>query len=290
MSAITSTPALGSMNVSRKLNIIRRHPLVSYYVLTLVISGLIASPMIAVTQGWTNAQVPFALHYFGALGPMFAALIMTAYMSGTEGLRELWSRITRWQVGWVGFIGGVVLPLVLFVVGALVVIVQGGAFPDLSKIGIVNYLPDLGVWVLLLWLVTFGFGEEIGWRGFALPRLQKEHSALTATFIVWLMWAGWHLQYFLYLDTYVKMGLGMFPIFALGILAGAIILTWLYNETQGSVFIVAIWHTVFDLLSAAKISEGTIAMIMSIGVMVWAVVVLVWFKPKNLARAERHTV
>ena len=111
-----------------------------------------------------------------------------------------------------------------------------------------------------------------------------------ATFIVWLMWAGWHLQYFLYLDTYVKMGLGMFPVFALGILAGAIILTWLYNETQGSVFIVAIWHTVFDLLSAAKISEGTIAMIMSIGVMVWAVVVLVWFKPKNLARAERHTL
>ncbi len=289
MPAITTTGTmLRQMKEFKRLNFAQRHPMVSYYILTLLISGLIVSPLIAMRQGWIAARGPFALHYLGAFGPMLAALIMTAYLGGAQGLRELWSRITRWRVGWVGFIGGIVMPIALFVGGALLVVAMGAEFPDLRKLGVVNYLPDLGAGVLLLWLVTYGFGEEIGWRGFALPRLQQNHSALAATVIVWLMWASWHIQYFFYLDTYTKMGFAMFPVFALGILAGAIVLTWLYNETKGSVLIVAVWHALFDLLSAAKVSEGTIAMIMSVAVMVWAVVVVVWFKPANLARTEKH--
>ena len=291
MSAIsTQRPALGATNNVAPVGFVRRHPVVSYYILTLLVSGLISLPMVAVTQGWTTASVPFALHYLGAFGPMLAALIMTAYLGGAEGLRELWSRCTRWRIGWAGFVGAVLLPIGLFAGAALAVAAMGGTLPDLTKLGIVNYLPDLGAGVLLLWLVTYGFGEEIGWRGFALPRLQNGRSALMASLIVWLMWAGWHFQYFFYLDTYVKLGLVMFPLFALLILPGSIILTWLYNETRGSVLAVAVWHALFDLLSAAKISEGTIAMLMSIGVMLWAIILVVLYRPANLARAPKQVL
>jgi membrane protease YdiL (CAAX protease family) len=86
-----------------------------------------------------------------------------------------------------------------------------------------NYMPYLGMWALVLWVLTFGFGEEIGWRGFALPRLQKGRSALAASVIVWVMWVVWHIPSFFYLDTYMKLGLAMLPMFALGVLAGAIV-------------------------------------------------------------------
>ncbi|MDZ7336120.1 MAG: CPBP family intramembrane metalloprotease [candidate division KSB1 bacterium] len=92
-----------------------------------------------------------------------------------------------------------------------------------------------------LWLLTYGIGEETGWRGYALPRLQKNHSALSATVILWVFWALWHLSAFFYLyDPTIVIG------FLLGVLAGAIVFTWLYNSTGGSILMVTLLHGVFN--------------------------------------------
>jgi membrane protease YdiL (CAAX protease family) len=88
--------------------------------------------------------------------------------------------------------------VVLFVLAALVVwMLNGGEWPNLQRLTEINYLPNLGVGALILWLATFGFGEEIGWRGYALPRLQKGHSALSATLILGVMWVVWHVPFLL---------------------------------------------------------------------------------------------
>jgi len=164
-----------------------------------------------------------------------------------------------------------------------------GRWPDIRRLGRVNYLPDLGIGALPLWVLTFGFDEEIGWRGFALPRLQRRHSALSATLILGASWALWHLPGFFYNQTWADAGLAAFPGLAFSIVIGAIVLPWLYNSTGGSIAMVAAWHGLFDFFSAARISAGTIATLMSIAVMLWAVAILLMTGPATLSRMPKVT-
>ncbi len=287
---VTGTSRLQPVRPSRAANALQRHPVVTYYLLTLAFSWLIEFPLIAQVQGWFGWQVPMALHYLASFGPMLAALIVTWAVQGTAGLAELWSRITRWRVGAFAFAFAVFSPVVLFALAAVALRLLSGQWLDLTLLGQINYMPYLGVGALVLWIVTYGFGEEIGWRGFALPRLQHGRSALSASVILWAMWIVWHIPAFFYLDTYMQLGLVMLPVFALGVLAGTIVLTWLYNTTHGSVLMLALWHAVFDFLSAAKVGDGTIAALMSTAIMVWAVIVVVVYKPANLSREPRQVL
>ena len=270
---------------------IGQHRVLAYFILTLAISWSIELPLVASAQGWITTPIPFAIHYLASLGPLLAALVMTWATGGADGLKELWGRITRWRVGSIGAIVAFLSPVALFVLAAVAVwMLSGGEWPNLQRLTEINYLPNLGIGALILWLATFGFGEEIGWRGYALPRLQRDHSALSATLILGVMWVVWHVPAFFYLDTYMSLGLAAFPMFALGVLTGAIVLTWLYNTTGGSVLMVAIWHGVFDFLSASKASDGYIAALMSAVIMIWAVVIVIVYKPANLSRHAKHTL
>jgi membrane protease YdiL (CAAX protease family) len=158
-------------------------------------------------------------------------------------------------------------------------------------LGEVDYLPYLGiVGAFILWLLTFGLGEELGWRGYALPRLQKRRSALTATLILGVAWAFWHLPAFFYKDTYVAMGLmAGLPLLLISILAASIVFTWLYNSTPGSLLMVILFHAVFDFLSVSRAGGDNVAVIMSAVVMVWAVLVVILFEPANLVHEKKQT-
>lgn len=115
---------------------------------------------------------------------------------------------------------------------------SGGPWPDWEVLGRGRYADLAWVVGLLLSSVAYGFGEETGWRGFALPGLQRDRSALSATLILTAFWALWHAPFFFYRYEF---GLGQIVGFFLGLLAGAIWLTCLYNATGGSVLMVAIW-------------------------------------------------
>jgi len=270
---------------------IRQHPLLSYLILAIAISWSVELPLVASAQGWLGVRLPTAIHYFAAFGPMLAAILMTWVTGGADGLKELWGRVTKWRVGWTGAAFAILSPLALFALASIAIRLMGGEWPDLRLLGEVNYLPFLGIWVLPLWLATYGFGEEIGWRGFALPRLQKRRSALAASVILGLMWSLWHVPAFLYLDTYVNAGgLAVFPGVAFGIVMGAIVLTWLYNTTGGSVLMVAVWHGLFDLFTAAKAIDAYNSALQSAAIMIAAVVIVLVFKPANLSRVAKHTL
>jgi len=149
---------------------------------------------------------------------------------------------------------------------------------SIASLGNVNFLPSLGLAALPLWLLTFGIGEETGWRGFALPRLQRDRSALSATLILSILWALWHLPQFFYLfEPTIAIG------WLLGLICGAVLLTWLFNSTGGSILIVAIWHGCFNFISASNAGNGILAAVVSSLVMIWAVVLFFWFKPRNLS-------
>lgn len=258
----------------------RQNPLLAYFIIAFIFSWTIYFSLVAMQHGWTDTQISYSIHYIASFGPTIAALIVTALTTGKDGLLELWSHITKWRVGW-GYAAFTFLsPIVIFLIAIIIVRLIKGEWPDLRLLGQANYLPYLGWGVLPVWLVTFGFGEEIGWRGFALPRLQKTRSVSRATLILALVWALWHTPAFFYLDTIQNLGgLISVPGFLIGVLFAAVLFTWLYNGTGGSILMVAIWHALFDLLTASKAGQDIIPIVTSAGVIAWALYVANIEKP-----------
>lgn len=272
------------------LTLLKRHILIFFFVLAFFFSWAIYIPLVFVRQGWLDANIPYSIHYLASFGPALAALLLTAITGGREGLRELWDRIIRWWVKWQYTAFAVLSTILLFALCLPVMRLVNGEWPDLRLLGEVNYLPYLGIWVLPLWLFTFGFGEEIGWRGFALPRLQKKMPVLQATLLLGVLWILWHVPTFFYHVTYTNLGWNMLPAFTIGVLSGAVLFTWLYNGTGGSVLMVAIWHGLFDLFTASKAGQDLIPMVISIAVIVWALFVLIINKPWGFRYQPKQTL
>lgn len=276
------------MNLS---SAVKRHPVAAYYVLAYLCSWAITIPLALQAQGILAMRVPFALHYLSGLGPAVAALATTRLLRGgrpAERQRPAPNRMERvreWRWLLVGGLG----PLILFAVAQLAGLVSGQPVPAWRALGQVNFLPDLGLWAWTLWLIANGWGEELGWRGFALPRLQQTHSALGSSFLLSLAWAGWHLPAFFYVPSYVTLGLRVLPGFFVGLLAGAIVLTWLYNSSHGSVLAVVLWHASFNYVSASPNAGGFAAAVTSTCVIVWAVAIVWRYRGATLASSSKHT-
>ena len=263
----------------------KRHSLVAYFILAYAISWAVQIPLALKAQGLSQAPIPFSIHYLAGYGPMLSAVIMTWLTGGIGALRELFGRILKWRVQPVWWLVAI-SPLALYVIVALVLRLIQGQSLDLGMLGQVDFLPDIGLGALFLWLLTYGIGEETGWRGYALPRLQKNRSALSATLILWVFWAIWHLPAFFYLyNPTIIIG------FLLGVLAGAIVFTWLYNSTGGSILMVVLFHGVFNFTTGCTACKaGVISAIISTLVMVWAVIVVVLFRPTNLSHTEKQVI
>ena len=264
---------------------VNKYPLFSFLFLAYAFSWMVEIPLALKFQGIIHVDIPMSLHYLAGYGPMLSALIVTGWTGGSGGLRNLWGRITRWRVnpGWwlVAF-----SPLGIYLLVAVILWLIQGEPMGLVSLGEVDFLGPIGMLALPLWILTFGIGEETGWRGFALPRLQKERSAFSATLLLWVFWAFWHLPLFFY--SYDS---SIIPGMLIGLLAGAITFTWLYNSTGGSVLMTAIWHGLFNTTTACiTCKTGVIAAIASTVVMVWAVLVVTIFKPANLSNTGKQTL
>jgi membrane protease YdiL (CAAX protease family) len=161
--------------------------------------------------------------------------------------------------------------------------------PDLSLLGEADYLPTIGpLGVLGLWLLTYGLGEETGWRGFALPRMQRTRPGTSATFILGILWAFWHLPAFFYRDTFTEMGVLGFPMFLVSIIFASMVFTWLYNSTGGSLLVVILFHAFFNWLSVSEAGGQFVAILMSVPVIVWALYLVRRYGPENAAPMQKQ--
>ena len=263
----------------------QKHPLSAYFILAYFLTWIIEIPLALQKQGVIREFFPFGIHYFAAFGPMLSAIIITSLINGKRGFSELIGRMFKWRVAVVWWLVAI-LPLILFILLSFAFWLIKGTVLNLGILGNIDFLPGLGILALPLWIITFGFGEETGWRGFALPRLQKNRTALSATLILGLLWFGWHIPAFFYVYK-----LAIAPGMLFGVLSGAIVFTWLYNSSRGSILIVALWHGVFNYTTAAtEVKSGVIAAILSTVVMVWAVLIIFIFKPKNLSHINRQII
>lgn len=227
--------------------------------------------LIALTGGHVVEGRGWPTHFPALVGPTLAALAVTVRAGGRPALADLRRRmvLVRVPARWWAMAFSPLLVLAVVVGWGPV---TGHATPSAADFAAFSGLPSqwgvLGVGVAIVLLN--GFGEETGWRGFALPRLQERFTPLTATLLLAVLWAGWHTPMFLVVDTFGSFGPVTTVGWVLGLTCGAIVLTWLYNRT-GSILLVAVWHGTYNLISGTRAATGLLAAMSTTLVIVLAV-------------------
>lgn len=267
----------------------KRHSLILYCVLTYAISWSFMIPVALSARGWISWQVPYAFYYFASFGPISAALIITGITEGREGIHAILGRLLKWKVGFRYYAFAILGPIGLFSLAVLINRIITGTWPNLNLLGEADYLPNLTpLGTLGLWVLTYSLGEETGWRGFALPHLQRNRPASSATLILAIMWAVWHIPAFFFRDTYTEMGIFGYPVFAISILFTTMVFTWLYNSTGGSLLLVVLFHAFFNWLSVSEAGGQFVAPFMSIPVILWALYIPRRYGLENVAPIKKQ--
>ena len=224
------------------------------------------------------------LHY----GPALAAIIMVGAAGGRHAIKTFLGRLGQWRAGLRWYLFVFLFPLLVRLVTIGIDVLMGGQVPPFFSAGIV---PE-GNPVLLLpvvFLAVFfqaGLAEEIGWRGYALPGLQKRYSALTSSLILGVIWTFWHYHP----ENFST----IWPLtfyYLIFVISLTIIMTWIYNNTQGSLILAVLFHTVSNIsdwiiptfsvvASASGIRPFIIESLLTLAA---ALVIIVIYGPKYLS-------
>ena len=269
---------------------IGRFPAMSQFLLALAIGSCV----VALVQ---LALIPKNLMVFGALSASIAGIILTAISSGKAGLKELFGRLKIWKVGFFWWVFAVFTVLLVVVIG----MVSNTALNlDALQLGrIADGLPKV-VPFLIVMCIMGGFGEELGWRGFMLPRVQSRYNALVASLIVGVLHGFWHIPMFFIegLSPYQEMAAASsLPVVILGytlfyITPWTILYTCLLNNTKGSLLLAVVFHGSEAWVLTSWNIENTRGYIgLAVGMTILAVVAVLVFGFKNLSRTQgRYTI
>jgi membrane protease YdiL (CAAX protease family) len=221
---------------------VKQHPLVSYFVLAYLLSWLLWVPLAVVYNGPTKPPEELLLLLFvGIYGASAAGIIMTRVVEGKGSVRKLLRRYVDWRVGFRWYV------VVLFTVPVLLVAAM--AIYTLQGNAVGRFVP--GAWPLALLgaipAVLFGpLGEEAGWRGFALSRLQDKYGAFWSSILLGILHTFWHAPLFwLPGGTPISGGpvtLGGVALFLSIVTIGTFIYTWVFNHTRGSMLMAVLLH------------------------------------------------
>jgi len=265
-------------------SVVKRHPIITFVVQAYALSWILESPLVFLTDSLSDAQA-LVLRILASNVPSVVAIVLTAMVFGWGALRKLLGRLLIWRVSPLWYLVVILGPVVL-VAGVLPLNALLGG-PALS-LG----MPLLGVAIFLAFSIFPGsaLGEEIGWRGYVLPRLQTRMSALSASLILAPIWALWHLPLWLQGKSFQTPTL--FAGFVVSAFALSILLTWVYNSTGGSLLLVVLLHATVNLPQTLAIDElggeATVPVLLYWGLMVAAaMVVVVVAGPKHLSRKHR---
>jgi membrane protease YdiL (CAAX protease family) len=271
---------------SARQSVLVRYPLVCFFVMAYAFTWIVTSPWTFGATGAGLLPVDLSVQASGLLlaagilaGPTLAAIIMTAATEGRAGVRRLLGRLVLWRVGVRWYLFALVAVPLIMLLGFMV---YAMAPPDLGALGGPAYLVTYLVGFVLTMILGGPLFEEIGWRGFALPRLQRTRGPLVATLILGVLWAFWHLPQFL-VPTWAASsgggGISGIGLFVLAALAFSVVISWVFNNTRASLLIAVLVHTSIDAFSgpmaAVYPAAATSAWPMIIGFGVLAMVLVV---------------
>ena len=278
-------------DTAARSSVFRRHQLATYFGLTYAISWAI---WLGLTVGSLDIGTPAGavLNVVAIAGPSIAALVLATVLGRGE-LRRLLAgfSLSRLSVRWAAV--ALVLPLVMMaaaIAGSVAIFGAPRPSVSISVGGVV-----LVEFVRVLFLGG-PIGEELGWRGFALPRLQQHRNALLASILLGLVWGLWHLPLYFVLGTGQSEMLraGTSPAFAIGGFLGwtiglSVLFTWLFNQT-GSLIVVILFHAAINVAAfvPSALGSGGTASLLNVAI-TWlvAILVVVRWGPARLASPPR---
>jgi membrane protease YdiL (CAAX protease family) len=236
---------------------IRAHPLAFYFGLTFLLSWSIWVPMAldryALLPVRLNPTYVLVGRMLGTFGPAVAAIVISLWTRGRPGVRALLGQLGRWRVGWGWFAAAaLVYPTLVFVVAGLYRLLPGSAPLPFQPASV----SSLVVTAIILTLTVLG--EEIGWRGFALPHLQQRFPALQSSLVLGTIHTIWHLPFWTVLGELDAFGWPYWLISWAFVLALTIYLTWLMNNTGNSLLMAVILHGCYNLVSVGFLPITTV--------------------------------
>ena len=258
MTTITTPSQAATASPLKRL--ISRHPLIAFFVLAFAGTRIAFLHLVLAQNGlglfpYTIPEIgPYPPSYwFGApgaiLGPSRASFTVTAITTGKGGVRQLLRCYVFWRVGLRWYLLVLVgVPLFQLVCSSVFLgIAPLTAFIQQWPLFFTTYLPNI-----LIIGVAVQIWEEGGWSGFAVPNLQKRFGAVRTTLILGPLWALWHLPAFFVpgqifdqkVDA-ITMIVQMVLMIMVAVLT-RIVMTWVFNNTKGSILIAIILHAALD--------------------------------------------
>ena len=247
--------------------LLARHPIVFFFIFAFAGTWLFELPYVLSEYGvgllpysspvllWTSPVSVFA-------GPFLAAFVMTGVTEGRAGVRRLLRRFVLWRVGFRWYLFAFVgIP----VIAVLSVVVIPGVLGSFQGLGALAPLSLLGVFLYVFFLGG-ALGEEPGWRGFALPRLQSLHGPLVGSLILGVLWGLWHLP--LFWTPWNTLTTFNVVVFVLATICLSIIYTWVFNHTKGSLLIAILLHWSFDVATVPVASLFPAPIVLDYGLLV----------------------
>lgn len=201
------------------MSFIKRHPLIAYFVLAYALAWMLIPFM----------SVSLAFGFLALFGPAFSAILITRVTEGPQGLKELWRRTLLWKVNPLSYAFAILFPPALIFIGMGIAYLLGTPVTFFT-----NGIIGLATAILFV-------GEELGWRGYALPKLLAQNTPITASLVLGVLWTLWHLPNFIFPLAGVP-ALGPFPVVAVWIIAQTFLFTWLYIHSKGSILIATLFH------------------------------------------------
>ena len=231
--------------------LLARHPLVFFFIIAYAGTWLFELPYVLSEYG--SGLLPFSspvllwtspISIF--VGPFLAAFVMTGVTEGRAGVRRFLRRFVLWRVGLRWYLFVLVGVPALFVLSLIVLPGVLGSFQGLGAL-----LPPLSLlgWFVYAFFPGGALGEEPGWRGFALPRLQSLHGPLLGSLILGPLWGLWHLP--LFFTPWNELTALNVVGYILTTTCLAIMYTWVFNNTKGSVLIAVLLHATFNWTTVA---------------------------------------
>lgn len=218
---------------------IQRHQLISFFILSYAIMFGVMFGYISLRPG-ESLQRWSVVWFLAIFSPTISALTVSGIIGGLDEIKRLLAGLTRWRVGFFWYFAAAFLflaPLGITLIYKMFGNEGAGLKPGETIASMLE--------IILFTLFSGPIAEELGWRGFALPRLQAKYNALVSSLILGVIWCCWHIPLF-FTTGATQMSIP-FPIYLVLVLTITLYLTWLYNNTQGSLIVTILGHFTYNL-------------------------------------------